>query len=68
MLFEQNNASYALTIKIFMAIILAGLLIGIAVAVLISRSIAVPLQTSIKHLNAVADGDLTRCAGSDALA
>ena len=59
-LFEQNNASYALTIKIFMAIILAGLLIGIAVAILISRSIAVPLQTSIKHLNAVADGDLTQ--------
>ncbi len=60
LLFEQNNAAYDRTIKIFLAIILAGLLIGIAAAVIIARDIAAPLQTSIEHLNAVADGDLTQ--------
>lgn len=60
MLFEQNNAVYDRTIKIFIAIILAGLLIGIGAAVFIARNIAVPLHTSIVHLNAVADGDLTQ--------
>ena len=60
LLFEQNNAAYDRTIKIFLAIILAGLLVGIAAAVIIARDIAAPLSTSIEHLNAVADGDLTQ--------
>jgi len=64
-LFEENNANYALAIKIFVGIILLGLLVGIAVAFLIARNIASPLATSIEHLNAVADGDLTQDIPAD---
>ena len=60
MLFEENNANYALAIKVFVGIVLLGLLIGVAAAVVIARNIAGPLATSIEHLNAVADGDLTQ--------
>jgi methyl-accepting chemotaxis protein len=59
-LFEANNENYDRTIKIFMAIILVGLLLGIAAAVIISKNIADPLQGAIGHLNAIADGDLTQ--------
>lgn len=59
-LFDENNANYELTIKIFLGIILIGLLVGIAVAFFIARNIASPLATSIEYLNAVADGDLTQ--------
>lgn len=59
-LFEENNANYELTIKIFLGIIMVGLLVGIAVAFFIARNIASPLAASIEHLNAVADGDLTQ--------
>ena len=64
-LFEENNANYALAIKVFVGIILLGLLVGIAVAFLIARNIASPLATSIEHLNAVADGDLTQDIPAD---
>ena len=60
MLFEENNANYALAIKVFIGIVLLGLLIGVAIAFLIAQNIASPLATSIEHLNAVADGDLTQ--------
>ena len=59
-LFEANNENYDRTIKIFMGIILVGLLLGIAAAVVISKNIADPLQGAIVHLNAIADGDLTQ--------
>lgn len=59
-LFEENNANYDMTIKIFVGIILLGLLVGIAVAFLIAQNIAAPLANSIEQLNAVADGDLTQ--------
>ena len=64
-LFEENNANYALAIKVFVGIILLGLLVGIAVAFLIARNIASPLAASIEHLNAVADGDLTQDIPAD---
>ena len=59
-LFEANNENYAHMIKIFMGIILVGLLLGIAAAVVIAKNIADPLHRAIGHLNAVADGDLTQ--------
>ena len=43
-LFEANNENYAHMIKIFMGIILVGLLLGIAAAVVIAKNIADPLH------------------------
>ncbi len=60
LLFEENNANFNLSIKVFAGIILLGLLVGIAVAFIIARNIATPLAASIEQLNAVADGDLTQ--------
>lgn len=60
MLFEENNANFDLSIKIFAGIILLGILLGIAVAFVIARNIATPLAASIDQLNAVAEGDLTQ--------
>ena len=58
-LFAENIKNYDRTIKIFMLIILVGLLLGIAAAVVIAKNIADPLHGAIAHLNAVADGNLT---------
>jgi len=60
LLFEQSNAVYERSIKIFLGIILAGLIIGVAAARIISKNIADPLEESVGLLNAVADGDLTQ--------
>lgn len=59
-LFEANNENYAFTIKVFIGIILLGILLGVIVAFVIAQNIASPLAVSIKHLNAVADGDFTQ--------
>ncbi len=59
-LFEQNNAAYDLSIKIFAAIIILGLLFGIGAAVIISRDVANPLEEAIEELNEIAEGNLTR--------
>ena len=59
-LFEANNKSYDMSIKIFLGIILAGLIFGIGAAIIIARNIADPLNRSIGELNAVASGDLTK--------
>ena len=60
LLFQENEAAYERTIKIFMGIILFGLLMGIVVAAVIVGNIATLLQESVHQLNAVADGDLTK--------
>ena len=60
LLFEKSDEVYQRTIKIFMAIILLGLIIGVGAALWIARSIATPLEASVNLLDAVADGDLTR--------
>ena len=60
LLFQENNATYDRTIKINLAIILLGLLVGIGAATVIAGNIANPLQESVNQLNAVADGDLTQ--------
>ena len=59
-LFEANNIQYARTLKIFAAIILISLILGIVMSRIISDNISAPLNTSIDHLNAVATGDLDR--------
>lgn len=60
LLFQENEAAYERTIKIFMGIILFGLLMGIVVAAVIVGNIATLLQESVLQLNAVADGDFTK--------
>ena len=59
-LFEANNRQYARTLKIFAAIILISLILGIVMSRIIADNISAPLNTSIEHLNAVATGDLDR--------
>ena len=59
-LFEANNVQYDYTVKFFIVIILAGILLGILMTRIIAANISDPLNTSIQHLNAVAAGDLTR--------
>ena len=59
-LFETNNIQYARTLKIFAAIILISLILGILMSRIIADNISAPLNTSIDHLNAVATGDLNR--------
>ena len=59
-LFEANNRQYARTLKIFAAIILISLILGILMSRIIADNISAPLNTSIDHLNAVATGDLNR--------
>ncbi len=59
LLFEENNADNALSIKIFGVIIIVGLLFGFGATIIISRDIANPLARAIDELNAVAEGNLT---------
>ena len=59
-LFEANNIQSARTLKIFAAIILISLILGIVMSRIIADNISAPLNTSIDHLNAVATGDLNR--------
>ena len=58
--FEATSAAYDRTIKIFVGIIVLGLLVGLVTATLIARGIAKPLGHSVNMLHAVADGDLTQ--------
>lgn len=60
LLFQETEVTYERTIKIFLGIILFGLLLGIAATTVISGNIATLLQESLHQLNAVADGDLTQ--------
>jgi len=60
LLFEASSASYDRTIKIFVGIILLGLIIGVGAAIVIARDIAIPLRESVRQLDAVADGDLSQ--------
>ena len=58
-LFEDTSNRYALSVKIFAAIVVLGLLFGIGAATIISRGIANPLHGAIDALNTIAKGDLT---------
>ena len=59
-LYQAADETFSRTIMIFTVIIIVGLIVGILAAMFIARGIANPLQTSVDHLNAVADGDLTQ--------
>ena len=58
-LFEENNAAYALSIRIFAVIIIIGLLFGVGASIVISVDICNPLAKAIEGLNRIAQGDLT---------
>ena len=58
-LFEANNQRYDLSVKIFAAIIILGLVFGIAAAIIIARGISNPLAGAVEALSTVAKGDLT---------
>ena len=58
-LFEANNQKYDLSVKIFAAIIILGLVFGIAAAIIIARGIANPLAGAVDALSTIAKGDLT---------
>ena len=60
MLFQASDEAYDFALMAFAVIIIFGLIVGIAAAIIISRGIAGPLQASVEQLNAVADGDLTQ--------
>ncbi len=59
LLFEENNAAYALSIRIFAVIIIIGLLFGVGASIIISVDICNPLAQAIEGLNRIAQGDLT---------
>ncbi|MBR0329298.1 MAG: methyl-accepting chemotaxis protein, partial [Selenomonadaceae bacterium] len=59
-LFQASDEAYDFALMAFAVIIIFGLIVGIAAAIIISRGIAGPLQASVEQLNAVADGDLTQ--------
>ncbi len=58
-LFEANNQRYDLSVKIFAAIIILGLVFGIVAAIIIARGISNPLAGAVEALSTVAKGDLT---------
>ena len=58
-LFEQTTEAYDLSLKIFVAILIVGLLFGIGAATIIARGIANPLSNAIEELDLIAKGDLT---------
>ena len=64
-LFDENNQSYDLSIRIFIAIILLGLIFGIGAATIIAKDIANPLTSAIEELNNIAKGDLTHKISED---
>ena len=58
-LFEANNNRYDLSVKIFAAIIILGLVFGITAAIIIARGIANPLAGAVEALSTIAKGELT---------
>ena len=59
-LFQASDEAYDFALMAFAVIIIFGLIVGIAAAIIIAKGIAGPLQASVEQLNAVADGDLTQ--------
>lgn len=58
-LYQASEANYATSLRLFAIIVVIGLLLSIAAAVLIAKNIAKPLAGAIEELDAVAAGDLT---------
>ena len=55
----SNDRYFETSIKVFISIIVLGIALGITAAILISKSIANPLTVAVKHLNLVANRDLS---------
>ncbi|MDD7055456.1 MAG: methyl-accepting chemotaxis protein [Selenomonadaceae bacterium] len=64
-LYQASAADYSASIKWFVIIVLAGLLVSVTATFFIARNIAKPLEGAIQELNAVADGDLTSEVSDD---
>lgn len=56
---QEANALYASSRNIMIAVIFGGVLFGIALGLLISRSITRPLNEAVEAANRLADGDLS---------
>lgn len=67
LLFQESDAAYDAALTAFAIIIVIGLAMGTAATLLISRSIAKPLEESVAILDAVAKGDLTQNVPEDML-
>ena len=67
LLFQASDAAYNVALTAFAIIIVLGLAMGTAATLLISRSIAKPLEESVAILDAVANGDLTQNVPDDML-
>lgn len=67
LLFQESDAAYDVALTAFAIIIVLGVAMGTAATLLISRSIAKPLEESVAILDAVAKGDLTQNVPEDML-
>ncbi|WP_027623020.1 HAMP domain-containing methyl-accepting chemotaxis protein [Clostridium lundense] len=56
---NQNNMQLSNTKKIFIVILLASIFLGIALTLIISKSISSPLELGVKHLKRIANGDFS---------
>lgn len=55
----NNDEYFKASIRIFILIIILGIAIGITIAMLISKSITKPLMVAVRHLNLVANKELS---------
>lgn len=55
---DENNQVFASSIKIVISFLIVGLLAGVAIALVVSRSISKPLKTVRQDVEQVADGNL----------
>ena len=67
LLFDKNNEAYTQANIIFFIIIALGVVVGALSSLVIARSIANPLEESVRQMDAVANGDLTGKLSSDML-
>lgn len=56
----SNDKYFETSIKVFLSIIILGIAIGLTFAIFISKSISKPLTVAVKHLNLVANRELSR--------
>lgn len=56
----SNDSYFKASIKVFISIIVLGIALGVTVAIFISKSIVSPLIVAVKHLNFVANRELSK--------
>lgn len=57
-LFNTANEDYAVSIKLFLFLLLFGIVISLVLAMQIAKNISLPLNTAVQYLNYMADKDL----------